>query len=148
MVVKGVPIPVNNFDDLDNELNDVLIRVFCTLLKIKNRVTIVDIAQWAELYEDISNKKKRDKFLHGIQDTYGMAMPEDRIIWLNPRFCKREYNVLCATIIHELLHVKYPEAKEEKVLDLERNYVGRYDYKRVDWKKMKGVKKCQRSQKP
>jgi predicted metal-dependent hydrolase len=123
------------------------LRVFCTLLKIKQRVVVVDINQWAELYEDISKKEKRMKFLRSVQDTFGMAMPEDRVIWLNPRFCKREYNVLCATIIHELLHVKYPNAKEDKILELERKYVGRYDYKRVNWKTEQGMRKCQRTQK-
>jgi hypothetical protein len=73
-----------------------------------------------------------------------MAMPDDRVIWLNPRLCKREYNVLVTTIIHELLHVKFPDMKEDKILDVEREMSGRYDYKRLD-KKMEGLKKCQKT---
>ena len=144
MAIKPISVPINNFDDLDNELNEVLVRVFSSMLKIKEKVVIVDLPQWAELYEDLETKKKREKFVIDCKDTYGMAMPEDRIIWLNPRLCKREYNVLITTIIHELLHVKYPMMKESKILDLERKMSGRYDYKRLD-KKQEGLKKCQKT---
>jgi len=142
--LKTIKNPINNFDDLDNELNEVLVRVLSAMLKIKERVALIDIVQWAELYEDVSTKSKKTKFIISVKDTFGMAMPEDRIIWINPRLCKREYNVLVTTIIHELLHVKFPNAKEDHVMDLERKYSGRYDYKRVD-KKNEGLKKCQRA---
>ena len=142
--LKTIKNPINNFDDLDNELNEVLVRVFSAMLRIKERVALIDIVQWAELYEDVSTKNKKTKFIISVKDTFGMAMPEDRIIWINPRLCKREYNVLVTTIIHELLHVKFPNAKEDKIMDLERKYSGRYDYKRVD-KKNEGLKKCQRA---
>ena len=142
-MVKAIGVPVNNFDDLDNELNEVLVRVFSAILGIKNHVSMIDIAQWSELYEDVSTDKKRDKFVNSVKDVFGMAMPEDRLIWLNPRLCKREYNVLVVTIIHELLHVRFPELKESAVLDLERKYSGRYDYKRLD-PKSEGLKHCQR----
>lgn len=141
---NAVQVPKNNFDDLDNELNEVLVRVFSAILEIKQRVSIIDIVQWAELYEDLTSKAKREKFVNSVKDVFGMAMPEDRLIWLNPRLCKREYNVLVVTIIHELLHVKYPDMKESGILDLERKYSGRYDYKRLD-PKMEGLKKCQRT---
>jgi len=141
---QGVCVPLNNFDDLDNELNEVLMRVLCAMMKIAGRVALIDIEQWAELYEDLTNKTKTKKFVNEVKDTFGMAMPEDRIIWLNPRLCKREYNVLVTTIIHELLHIKYPTAKEDKILDLERKLSGRYDYKRVD-KKNQGLKRCQKA---
>jgi hypothetical protein len=144
MAIKPISVPINNFDDLDNELNEVLVRVLSSILGIKNKVAIIDLPQWAELYEDLNTNKERMAFINECKDTYGMAMPEDRIIWLNPRLCKREYNVLITTIIHELLHVKHPEYKEEKILDLERSVSGRYDYKRLD-KKMEGLKKCQKT---
>lgn len=142
-MVKAIGVPLNNFDDLDNELNEVLVRVFSAIMEIKHRVAVIDIAQWAELYEDVSTEKKRDKFANSVKDVFGMAMPEDRIIWLNPRLCKREYNVLVMTIIHELLHVRFPELKEDKIMDLERKYSGIYDYKRID-PKQEALKKCQR----
>jgi len=144
VATKIISVPVNNFDDLDNELNEVLIRVLCSIMKIKDKVAIIDLPQWVELYEDVKTVKKQTDFINSVKDTYGMAMPNDRIIWLNPRLCKREYNVLISTIIHELLHIKYPEMKEDKILDLEREMTGRYDYKRVD-KKMEGLKKCQKT---
>ena len=144
MAKKGICVPINNFDDLDNELNEVLIRVFCAMMKIEARVALIDIEQRAELYEDLDSKTKIKNFINEAIDTLGMAMPEDRIIWLNPRLCKREYNVLVTTIIHELLHIKFPSAKEEKILDLERKVSGRYDYKRVD-KKNQGLKRCQKT---
>ena len=144
MAKSGICVPINNFDDLDNELNEVLIRVFCAMMKIEARVALIDIEQWAELYEDLDSKTKIKNFINEAKDTFGMAMPEDRIIWLNPRLCKREYNVLVTTIIHELLHIKFPSAKEEKILDLERKVSGRYDYKRVD-KKNQGLKRCQKT---
>jgi len=143
MVIKGIALPINNFDDLDNELNEVLIRVFSAILKIPLRVVVVDLVQWVEMYEDLSNKTERNKFMNEVKDTFGMAMPDDRIIWLNPRLCKREYSVLVTTIVHELLHVKYPSMKENKILDLERKYTGRYDYKRVE--KKEGLKRCQKT---
>ena len=144
MVDKGISVPVNNFDDLDNELNDVLVRILSVMLGIKMKVVIVDLPQWVEMYEEVDTIKKREKFLNDVKDTFGMAMPEDRMIWLNPRLCKREYNVLITTMIHELLHVKFPTMKEDKIMDLERKYSGRYDYKRLD-KKMEGLKKCQKT---
>ena len=86
----------------------------------------------AALDKNISDKTGMDKsdvqmiaekFMNEVKDTFGMAMPDDRIIWLNPRLCKREYSVLVTTIVHELLHVKYPSMKENKILDLERNLI-------------------------
>jgi len=144
MVDKGISVPINNFDDLDNELNEVLVRILSAMLGIAGKVVIIDLPQWAELYEDLDTVKKREFFINDAKDTFGMAMPEDRIIWLNPRLCKREYNVLITTIIHELLHVKFPTMKEDKIMDLERKYSGRYDYKRLD-KKKEGLKKCQKT---
>ena len=47
---------------------------------------------------------------------------------MNPRLCKRNYQTLVDTLIHELIHIKYPEKTEEQVLELEREYSGRYDY--------------------
>jgi hypothetical protein len=41
---------------------------------------------------------------------------------------KRSYQALIETIIHELLHVKYPKAKESRIQHLEHNLTGRYDY--------------------
>jgi predicted metal-dependent hydrolase len=125
-------------------LSEVLVRILSALLKIKEKVAIIDIEQWTELYEDFTSKKKKDQFVNDIRDTFGMSMPEDRLIWLNPRLCKREYNVLITTIIHELLHVKYPTMKEERIQEMERNLTGRYDYKRLE-KKMEGLKKCQKA---
>ena len=144
MAIARISVPINNFDDLDNELNEVLVRMLCSIMKIKDKVVIIDLPQWAELYEDLRTKKGLRDFLNECKDTYGMAMPQDRMIWLSPRLCKREYNVLITTIIHELLHVKYPDMMEDKILDLEREMSGRYDYKRLD-KKMEGLKKCQKT---
>jgi archaellum biogenesis ATPase FlaH len=66
---KGVALPINNFDDLDNELNEVLVRVLSAMLKIKDRVVLIDLAQWVELYEDLRNKTEIKEFLNEVKDT-------------------------------------------------------------------------------
>ena len=120
--------PVRTFDDLDRELNEALVRVISTLLGIKKPVIVADREQMAELYFIHLSKKERLKEVADLDYIFGSAYPQDRVIYLNPRLCKRSYQVLIETIVHELLHVKFPDYPEDKIQTLEREYTGRYDY--------------------
>ena len=74
------------------------------------------------------NKLEKEKNIKELDYIFGSTYPDDRVIYLNPRLCKRNYQTLVDTLIHELIHIKYPEKTEEQVLELEREYSGRYDY--------------------
>lgn len=120
--------PIRQFDDLDRELIDSLVRILATLLDIKEQVTVADKKQMLQLYYIHLTKKELRKESADLDYIYGSAYPEDRVIYLNPRLLKRSYQALIETIIHELLHVKYPKAKESRIQHLEHTLTGRYDY--------------------
>ena len=124
--------PIRQFDDLDRELIDSLVRILATLLGIKGAITIADKEQMLSLYYSHLNKKDLAKEDADMDYIFGSAFPEDRVMYLNPRLCKRSYQALIETIIHELLHGKYPTAKEDKIQSLERQLTGRYDYTILD----------------
>ena len=127
--------PVRPFDDLDRELIDSLVRILATLLVIEKSITVADKDQMLALYYVHLNKKEMAKEDADLDYIYGSAYPEDRVIYLNPRLLKRSYQALIETIIHELLHVKYPKAKESRIQHLEHNLTGRYDYTILSKKK-------------
>lgn len=120
--------PIRQFDDLDRELIDSLVRILATLLGIKESITVADKKQMLSLYYVHLPKSELRKESADLDYIYGSAYPEDRVIYLNPRLLKRSYQALIETIIHELLHVKYPKAKEAKIQQLEHQMTGRYDY--------------------
>ena len=126
---------IRPFDDLDRELIDCLVRILATLLDIKGQIAIADKKQMLSLYYIHLNKKEKKKEDDDLDYIYGSAYPEDRVIYLNPRLLKRSYQALIETIIHELLHVKYPKAKEAKIQQLEHKLTGRYDYTILSKKK-------------
>ena len=130
------------FDDLDRELIDTLLRTFCTMLKIERQVSFVDADQMRSMYFQHLTKVERDKESKELDVIFGSAYPEDRVIYLNPRLCKRNYQNLVDTIIHELLHIKYPDKKESEIQDLEREYSGRYDYKVKEGAELKPFMYC------
>ena len=120
--------PVRTFDDLDRELNEALVRVMSKYIGIDKPVIIADREQMAELYFIHMTKKEKAKEVADMDYIFGSSYPQDRVIYLNPRLCKRSYQTLIETIIHELLHVKFPDYPEDKIQTLEREYSGRYDY--------------------
>ena len=120
--------PVREFDDLDMELIQALVQVLSTLLGIKKRIMVADREQMGELYFIHMTKKERAKEINDLDYIFGSCYPQDRVIYLNPRLCKRSYQTLIETIIHELLHCKHPEYSEDKIQTLERELTGRYDY--------------------
>ena len=117
------------FDDLDIELIHVIIRLFSTWLKIRGNVSLIDEDQMLSIYYEHLSKKEFENEKRELRFVFGSSFPEDRTIYINPRICKRNYSVLIETIIHELLHVKYPEKSESDIQKLESQYTGRYDYK-------------------
>ena len=112
--------PVRQFDDLDRELIDSLVRILATLLGVKDAITVADKKQMLSLYFIHLPKKELRKESADLDYVYGSAYPEDRIIYLNPRLLKRSYQALIETIIHELLHIKYPKAKESRIHKLQK----------------------------
>lgn len=134
--------PTRQFDDLDRELIDVLTRTFCTMLKIPRQVSFVDADQMRSMYFIGLNKKEREKESKDLDYIYGSAYPEDRIIFLNPRLCKRSYQNLVDTLVHELLHIKFPNKKESQIAELEREWTGRYDYTIKKGKNLKPFINC------
>jgi len=129
----GNPPEKMEFDDLDMELNESLIRVFSSIFKIKGNVVCLDDFQWCELMDIPKTDSQRKKYIGELFELYGRASEGNlNIIYLNPRFLKRNYSSLVETVIHELLHLKYPTKKEEEIYRLERQYAGRYDYT-PDW---------------
>jgi len=116
------------FDDLDMELNETLIRIFSTMLKIKGNVVLFDKYQWADLIEDATTDAARKKIYTELSTLFGMADSELRVIYINPSYTKRTYGALASTILHELLHIKHPNKIEDDIYKLERDNTGRYDY--------------------
>ena len=121
---------LRKFDDLDVELIETLIRVFSTMMKIPENVVLLNRDQWA-CFIDVANtipaKQKVFKELDGV---FGKSLTMDKAhaIYLNPRLLKRQYPSLVSTIIHELLHIKFPLKSEDQISTLERESYGRYDY--------------------
>lgn len=115
------------FDDNDLELIYVIIRVFATILGIKGNVSIIDKKQWIELFEDVSTKKKKNEVENELDYVYGQCQPTSKIMYVNARLCKREWNVLISTILHEMLHMRFPSKSEAVISSLERELMGRYD---------------------
>ena len=115
------------FDDTDFELINVLIRVFSTMLKINKNVVVFTKEQWLNIYESQSTKKEKLNVSTEMDYVFGQCDPEVGIIYLNPRLCRREFNVLVLTIVHELLHIRFPKKSEEYIQTMERRLTGRYD---------------------
>ena len=132
---------IRQFDDLDNELIATLIRSYSKILGINKPVSLVDKEQMASLFYFHMNKKEREKNVKELDYIFGSTYPDDRVVYLNPRLCKRNYQSLVDTLIHELLHIKHPEKTEEQILELERQYSGRFDYniKKTDDLKKEGL---------
>ena len=121
------------FDDLDLELNEALIRCFSSAFKIKGNVVCLDDYQWCELMDNPKTDSQRKKYIGELFELYGRASEGSlNVIYLNPRFLKRNYNTLVETVVHEILHLKYPTKKEEEIYSLERQYTARFDYT-PDW---------------
>lgn len=120
--------PLREFDDLDHELIDSLVRILSTMLQIKGKVIVADREQMISLYYSHLSKKEQEKELAELDYIFGSTFPEDRVMYLNPRLCKRSYQSLIETTIHELLHIKYPTYTEDQIQKLERSLTGRYDY--------------------
>lgn len=118
---------VVKFDDSDVEIIETLIRVFSTFMGIKENVVYLDKEQWIEMLEGDLTKKQREKISHEMDYVYGQCNTDNRVIFLNPRMCKRQWAVLVSTIIHELLHIRFPDEEEETIRDMERAFSGRYD---------------------
>ncbi|MCH7590437.1 hypothetical protein IIB34_05305 [PVC group bacterium] len=118
------------FDDLDIELIETLIRVFSTIFKIKRNVVLLNRQQWAVLVENSFTKEKQNKVYKELDELFGksITISGGHAMYLNPRILKRQWAQLVATIIHELLHIRFPEKGEEAISILERSYIGRYDY--------------------
>ena len=119
---------IRQYDDLDLELIHTLIRSYSKILKINKPVSLVDKDLMASMFYFHMNKLEKEKNIKELDYIFGSTYPDDRVIYLNPRLCKRNYQTLVDTLIHELIHIKYPEKTEEQVLELEREYSGRYDY--------------------
>ena len=49
----------------------------------------------------------------GRQDVVGLAYPQERIVEIDPRQCPSKY---LDTLIHEALHIEFPERGERKIL--------------------------------
>ena len=117
------------FDDLDMELNETLIRVFSTIFKIKDTVVLLDKYQWADLIEGATTEPARKIIYKDLETLFGKSSDSQiRAIYLNPSYVKRTYQALVSTIIHELLHIKYPKKNEDEIYRMERDNTGRYDY--------------------
>jgi len=117
----------NVFDDGDWELIDALVRVFSSMFHIKGHVSVLDDTQWkiSQTY-DMTPKEKKDTEKE-IDSLFGQASTENNTIWLNPRILKRSYDQLVDTIVHELLHIRFPNESEKQIMDKERKLIGRFD---------------------
>ena len=122
------------------ELIETLIRIFSTMLGIKENIVCLSKKQMLSLYSSGSTKLEKQKEEKELNDVFGSCYPEDACFYLNPKFTKRSYQTLCDTIVHELLHIKYPNKKEAEILNLERENTGRFDY--VIKSDLKHYKKC------
>jgi len=124
----GEPPEYAEFDDLDTELNEVLIRTFCSILEIKRNVILLDEDQWVDLIEEPETKTEEKEIRLELKHLLGRAnIDGHRAIYINPD-CKRQYQVLIPTVVHELLHIKYPKKDEDAIYKMERKMTGRYDY--------------------
>jgi len=122
----------NVFDDGDWELIDSLIRVFSSMMHIEGHVVCLDDNQWKKTQTfDMTPKEKKDAERE-IDTLFGQADTDSNTIWLNPRILKRSYDQLIDTIVHELLHIRFPRDSEELIMNKERKLIGRFDTMRKD----------------
>ena len=122
------------------ELIETLIRIFSTMLGIKENIVCLSKKQMLSLYSSGSTKLEKQKEEKELNEVFGSCYPDDACFNLNPKFTKRSYQTLCDTIVHELLHIKYPNKKESQILQLERDHTGRFDY--IIKSDLKHYKKC------
>ena len=122
------------------ELIETLIRVFSSMLQIKENVVCLSKKQMLSLYSIGSTKLEKQKEEKELNDVFGSCYPADCCFYLNPKFTKRSYQTLCDTIVHELLHIKFPKKTEDQILNLEREHTGRFDY--IIKSDLKHYKKC------
>ena len=122
------PKPIRQFDDLDMELIEALIRTFSAIFQIKGNVVCLSQDQMMSIYFHHTTKAEKEKEIRDFGEIYGSCYAEDKTIFLNPKYTRRIYQSLVDTIIHELLHIKFPNKTEDQILNLERKYTGRYDY--------------------
>lgn len=114
------------FDDLDMDLIYTMVKVFSSILKIKGTVCVVDRDQWISIFEKSKTRKKKAIY-EELDYVYGQCYPHAKVIYINPRLCKREWSVLISTILHELLHIKFPKKSEVWISELEGKMMGRFD---------------------
>ena len=138
--LKQTKTPIRQFDDLDMELIECLIRTFSAILEIKGNVVCLSKDQMMSIYFHHATKAEKKKEEDEFSEIYGSCYWEDKIIFLNPKYTRRIYQSLIDTIIHELLHIKFPKKTEDQILNLERKYTGRFDY--VLKSDMPTMKKC------
>jgi len=117
----------NVFDDGDWELIDALVRVFSSMFHIKGHVTVLDDTQWKNYMTNGETPAEKKKTEAEIDSLFGQADTETNSIWLNPRILKRSYDQLVDTIVHELLHIRFPKDSEEQIMNKERKLIGRFD---------------------
>jgi len=122
------PEEIRVFDDLDRELNEVLVRLFSAMFKVKRNIVILDREQWADMVECVKDEKEREVVYYDLDDVMGYSDKEKFAIYLNPRLLKRSYQALVTTIIHEVLHIAFPKDSEEKIAWKERKLIGRFDH--------------------
>lgn len=116
-----------NFDDNDNELNEILIRTFSTIFGVKGSVVNLTKDQWIDLLEGPLTKTQKQKVSNDMDYIFGQCNTESKVIYINPRLCKRQWSTLVSTIIHEILHIRFPDDSEEKIMTMERLSIGRFD---------------------
>ena len=100
------------FTPLEHEWIQNVIHMMSSILDIKLNVTYTtNLDHFNKYYEDEIEGTKTSKNDMGSAETmYGY-------IWLNAEeHKKRPVSELLNTIIHELIHIKYPEMSEENVV--------------------------------
>ena len=112
---------------------------------ITDEIKKSDEIKTIDFFDEHRQELEKQKEEKELDDIYGSCYPEDACFYLNPKFTKRSYQTLCDTIVHELLHIKYPNKTEDQILQLERDHTGRYDY--VLKADVKQYKKCKVKQK-
>ena len=100
---------MTGFSARDMEMHQAIVHLLRNVLELDVDITITyDIDHFNSYGKDKLDPEK----LVGATDV------EQGLVWLNPELAKHPIRNTISTIAHELLHIRYPKAKEREIVKL------------------------------
>lgn len=104
------------FTPLEHEWIQNIIHMMTNVLELDTKITYTTSLEHFNKYHAVGVKTTKDD-MGSADTTYGL-------IWINPKeHSDRPVSELLNTIIHEMLHVKYPDMSEDDIIKETDKYV-------------------------